>query len=146
MVIVTKNQYILANKIHHITLDEHKEVLEYRKSGKWHSEIINKFTITLYYTPDNGATNNNFNDVRECSVYISDKYDAKSIYKDLISQIREQMPDQLYLDKAFENLLKQEDDVKIQADKLINKTSELGRIYDRKPAKVRKLRKKKRRS
>ena len=151
MVIVTQNQYILASKIHHITLDEHKELIEFRLNGKWQADVLPKFTISIYYAPDNGSSN--VNDIRECVVYMTDKHDARKVYKDLISQIREQMPDQLYLDKAFENLLKQDVDIKTDTERRSeNRGFLLGKRLlgdysdDGKSTKIRKPRKKKRRS
>lgn len=112
MVIVTQNQYILATKIHHITMDEqfdHKEI--YLHNGRRKTVVEKYYQITVIYTPDQAAQQNNnssfgsSNDIRECSVILRGAVNAHLVFKNLIQQIREQMPDQLYLDKALENML-----------------------------------------
>src|SRR5574343_1343218 len=110
MVIVTQNQYILASKIHHITMDEqfdHKEL--YLHNGKRQTVVEKYFQITVIYTPDNSVQQHQGNarsdEVRECSVILRGSVNAHLVFKNLIQQIREQMPDQLYLDKALENML-----------------------------------------
>ena len=114
MVIVTQNQYILASKIFHVTLNEEYD---------WKSRSGNssgrgmyreyKYTITVLYAPE-VLTNNSREDKMECVVVIRGALNAYKIYKDLINQIREQLPDQLFLDKAIENILNQEDLEKIK--------------------------------
>lgn len=110
MVIVTQNQYILATKIHHITMDEqfdHKEI--YLHNGRRKTVVEKYFQITVIYTPDTTAQQHNGNarhdEIRECSVILRGAVNAHLVFKNLIQQIREQMPDQLYLDKALENML-----------------------------------------
>lgn len=113
MVIVTRNQYILAQKIHHIVLNENYEILEGRnRRGKHVSVKELSYNIHVHYVPENQNTNSGnlrSDDVRECVVSLRSKVNAYKVYRDLIQQIREQMPDALFLDKALETLLGEDD-------------------------------------
>lgn len=108
-VIVTKNQYILASKIHHITMNEHTEYIDIRNSsGRVVSTKNNYFNITILYVPETTVQGHNGlgrEDLRECHVTIKSAVNAHKVFQDLVSQIREQMPDQLYLDKALERMI-----------------------------------------
>lgn len=111
IVIVTKNQYLIASKIHFITLNEGHEYVEvghgYQRNT--YKELI--YNIHIVYSSDTTSTNNNNSnhinrdEHRECNVSIRGKVNAHKVYRDLIRQIREQTPDQLFLDKALEALL-----------------------------------------
>ena len=111
MVIVTQNQYILASKIHHVTMDEQTNHNEVRTvSGRYRTVIDRYFQITVIYTPEQTQQQMNQNngrdpEQRECSVVIRGNVKAHLVFKNLIQQIREQMPDQLYLDTALERML-----------------------------------------
>jgi hypothetical protein len=117
IVIVTRNQYIIADKIHHVLLDEHKEYHDVRNpKGRMVGVTQRYFNITIIYTPE--ATTNGRNDKAECSIKILAKVDAYKVYRDLIQQIREQSPDQLFLDKVLENLLTPDDLMKIEQEQI----------------------------
>lgn len=114
MVIVTQNQYILASKINHITMDEQISTINLcHPNGRTYQTIDHQFQITVVYTPEVSHTiNNNLqthgnrgDELRECTVVIRGAVHAYTVFKDLIQQIREQMPDQLYLDTALERML-----------------------------------------
>ncbi len=105
LVVVTQNQYILAKAIHHIVLNENYEYHEVRRAGKLWNDLMYTYHINIVYTPDYQNNNSSRDERAECSVQIRGKVAAYKVYKDLVHQIREQMPDQLYLDKAIENLL-----------------------------------------
>jgi len=112
MVIVTQNQYILASKINHITMDEQHQYIEVRhKNGRTTTVLDKYFQITVIYTPETSQGGNAFSsssrsdETRECSVIIRGPHSAHLVFKNLIQQIREQMPDQLYLDTALERML-----------------------------------------
>jgi hypothetical protein len=111
LVIVTSNQYILASKIYDITLEENYHTMEYRNSkGKLVGASYRVYTINVHYVPANPPNpSSSREDVRGCSITIESKSCAHKVYQDLIRQIREQMPDELYLDKAFEHLLEIKD-------------------------------------
>lgn len=116
LVIVTQNQYILAQRIHHIVLNEG---YEYHDVRNHHGRIIgvreNTYSIYMLYTPEQTqhGHQNSREEVRECTVTMRGKVHAYRVYKDLIRQIREQMPDELFLHKALESLLSEEDFAKI---------------------------------
>jgi len=109
MVIVTKNHYLLASKIHHITLDENVNWIDVRnKHGRNISMKQCTYAITVIYAPEGVQTNNhqiNANEQRECRIDIRHGVDAHKVFRDMVEQIREQMTDQLYLDKALEKML-----------------------------------------
>lgn len=110
MVIVTKNQYLLAVRINHIHMDERLEHNDIRgNNGRFRTIINRNYVITIHYIPEATSSGNGFTSnqehVRECSVVLRGAENAHQVFNDLIRQIREQMPDQLYLDKALERLL-----------------------------------------
>lgn len=109
MVIVTQNQYILAHKINHITMDEQVQYHEVRSSSGRYRTVIDKyFQITVIYIPEQtqaNSSNGREPDPKECSVIIRGAASAHKVFANLIQQIREQMPDQLYLDTALERML-----------------------------------------
>jgi hypothetical protein len=147
LVIVTKNQYLLASKIYHITLNEETQYCDVRlPTGKLIGIKDETYHITITYVPD-VASQNTRDDVRECVVTMKGKVDAYKIYKDLIRQIREQMPDALFLDKAFESLLGEAELADIaESEKEYNNPFGLEFKDDRSTKKIRKPRKTKRTS
>lgn len=144
LVIVTRNQYILANAIHHITLDELHDYHEISIRGRSKHLREKVYRITVLYIPETSAQNNR-GDRSECCITLRGRADAYRIYKDLIRQIREQMPDALFLDKAFENLLGEEE-LKEIANTEIDELSMEALVDEPSKKKVRRARKKKRRS
>lgn len=120
MVIVTKNQYIIASKIYHITLNENYEYHNVKTNSGSKDVKETFYEISVSYSPE--ATTNssqpfsNRDDIRDCTVVIRGKVDAYKVYKTLIEQIREQNPDQLFLDKALETLLSTDDLAQIGID------------------------------
>ncbi len=107
MVIVTQNQYLLATKILHITMDEQTNYVEIRKNGAYHSAREKYYQITIVYVPEAFSTNNHHqghNETRECTVNIRGAVNAHKSFNSLMEQIREQIPDTLFLDKAVEKM------------------------------------------
>lgn len=148
MVIVTQNQYILASKIHHVTLDEQCTYIEVKNTrGRRYRTVKQPYwQLTVVYSPDNINTNSvtsSRDEYRECSVTIHGAVNAHKIFKDLIQQVREQMPDALYLDKALERMITGTD-IKSLEDKDLDIEEALK--DDQPTKKVRRARKKKRRS
>lgn len=149
MVIVTQNQYILASKIHHITMDEQVNYREVVVNSRQNTVKEEYFQITIVYSPQDVSTQNSnhrsSDEMRECSVVIQSKFNAHKVFKDLIEQIREQMPDQLYLDKALERMLGSLDKEKMADDYEGNAKHTLlsmeEKRYDTKSKKVRGVRK-----
>ena len=78
-------------------------------SGKHISLRDAHYVIQIIYSPENVNTNNGSirsqEETRECSVTIRSAVNAYKVFKELIQQIREQMPDQLYLDTALERMI-----------------------------------------
>lgn len=149
IVIVTQNQYLIASRIHYINLNESYDYVEVghgrnRKSIKEFSHSIH-----IMYTPDSGTPSQSLSssreDYRECNVSIRGKVNAHRVYRDLIRQIREQMPDQLFLDKALETLLGQELSLIEHEEKEELELAKAG-SNDRSSKKVRSTRKTQRRS
>ena len=158
MVIVTQNQYLLASKIHHITMDETVNYIDVKTtSGKHISLRDAHYVIQIIYAPENVNTNNgqirNQEETRECSVTIRSAVDAYKVFKDLIQQIREQMPDQLYLDTALERMIANTDlaslaekDAEDEEDRFTVSLTVVEKKNDRRAKKVHKPRKAKRTS
>jgi len=163
VVIVTQNQYLLASKIHHITMDENVNYIDAKtQSGRNISIRDVHFTITVIYSPElvqtsNSGTLRNQEEQRECTVVIRGAVNAHKVFKDIVEQIREQMPDQLYLDTALERMisgvdvsalaLKDEDDKKDDLAGLFTTLNQIKRsLNDRSTKKVRKPGKTKRTS
>lgn len=149
LVIVTKNQYIIASKIHHIVLNEGYEYHDVRNSaGRMIGVRENTYQIHIIYTPDSSSNNNGRGEERhDCTVTMRGKVDAYKVYKDLIRQIREQMPDALFLNTALERLLSDADFEAIANSEEQDKLECMEIMKDdRRTKKVRKSRKAKRAS
>lgn len=150
MVIVTQNQYILASKIHHVTMDESTNHIEiYVNNGRRHTITERTFNITVTYTPEDSSpstslSNSRNQDMRECSVTIRGAVNAHLVFKNLIQQIREQMPDQLYLDTALERMIEGMDLDDLKDQDVRNAKLEEVKADDRSTKKVRRPRKAKR--
>ncbi len=121
IVVVTQNQYLVASKIHYVNLNEHYEHIELGYGVKRQSFKEFTHTIHIVYTPDSQQAQQSLgrDDHKECSVQIRGKVNAHRIFRDLIRQIREQTPDQLYLDKALEVLLGKELDLLAEDEELL---------------------------
>jgi hypothetical protein len=146
MVIVTQNQYILASKIYHVVLNEEWDWQTVRVNGRATQQKFFRYIINVVYAPESTTTNTSSykgDDRAECSVTIRSAYHAYKVYKDLINQIREQLPDQLYLDKALENILNQEDLEKIRIQEGFD-SLESKEMHDAMSKEVRRARKAKR--
>lgn len=146
LVIVTTNQYLIASKIHFVNLNEDSEHIdlgfgEHRKSFKKLT-----YNIHIVYTAEStGNTNSTRDEHRECNLTIRGKVNAHRVFRDLIRQIREQTPDQLYLDAALEALLSKELSIVAEEEQQeLLAAKEFGN--DRSAKKVRGARKAKRRN
>lgn len=153
MVIVTQNQYILAQKINHITMDENIDHQEVRSNnGRYRTITDRYYQITVIYTPESSQASNSNQlsrdpELRECSVILRGAMNAHLAFKDLIRQIREQMPDQLYLDTALERMIADADTESLKDKDLSEKQEyEQEKKYDRRAKTVRGTRKAKRTS
>jgi hypothetical protein len=130
IILVTRQCYLVAEAINHISLhemneDEKDESLFYtppikrkrRKKLTAKARLLEQlkkaaqlYQITINFKPVAGSQPNNgkhHSNYDESHVNITVRgYDrAIELYRDMISQIREQMPDRLFLDKMVENFL-----------------------------------------
>lgn len=146
MVIVTRNQYLLASKIHSVVLNESVDYNDIYVDGKHKNVKDNTYNITVLYSPDQAGSSNQREDRIECHVLFKSKASAHKVFNELIRQIREQMPDALFLDSAMEALLSADEIIKIQSeeDKREDLNKLLEAINDRSAKKVRRARKAKR--
>lgn len=139
-------------------MDEQVNYVDVRTTaGKVVSLRDAHYVIQIIYSPENVASNNgqlrNQDEQRECSVTIRSAVDAYKVFKDLIQQIREQMPDQLYLDTALERMIANTDmaslvekDEEDDEDKFAVSLTVVEKKNDRRAKKVHKPRKAKRRN
>jgi hypothetical protein len=97
VIIVTKKCYIIAEKIHHITVSEEINTDHIRPYNFWQIEIHLERCST---TGTNSQSRN-----ETVSVNVGDRESAYRLFSEIVSQIREQIPDQLYLDKLISNFL-----------------------------------------
>lgn len=101
--IVTSRAYLICDAINSITLRAEPERIT-------NTKIMPYYFIDINFKPlNNGNQNNNNNRNNEegeivCIKVIGEKV-ALKLYKEVVGQIREQMPDQMYLDKMLENIL-----------------------------------------
>ena len=103
LVIVTKKCYISCEKINHITLQEEVEEINVRHEPF----AIPYWNIVIDFDPLS-TPNTNLNSRREdrlVSIKVGDLETAYVLFHDIVNQIREQMPDQLFLDKMVEKFL-----------------------------------------
>lgn len=136
-------------------MDEHRDYQDVRTNkGKQFTVIQKRFVINILYSPEqtqnNGGLSSHRDGVNTCEVTILSKKNAYAVYRDLIKQIREQCPDQLFLDKAMDNLLAGDDGGESNIsfgnsnDDDCFDLAEMEKINDRSPKKASKPRKAKR--
>lgn len=105
IVIATDKMYVVANKIHSIYLDEDLETRYL--SGKKHDVL--GFLIKVTFEPDNSSINlsqsSRSYDLMTVEFKVFGHKRAIQVYRDIVSQIREQCPDQVYLDRVAELFL-----------------------------------------
>lgn len=144
MVIVTSNHYLIAKSISHIVLDEFIDYTDARtRSGKYTSIPRPRYDICITYIPEYAQR---ADDTRECTIRLTSKAQAHIIYRDLISQIREQMPDQLFLDNVVDSILNQYDPEALSLKENKELMSYKEALNDVESEEVRSIRKKKRRN
>jgi hypothetical protein len=142
MIIVTRNQYICAQKIHHVLLDEEIDTINL-SNGR--DLLRRKYMISVVYTAESQAQNSR-EDNRECNVIVYSRKEAYLLFKDLCNQIREQSPDAHYLNKVLENFLSEEEIAEIGKldDEELFKKEMKERLYDPSSKKLRSVRETKR--
>jgi len=107
IVIVADKIYVVGKKINYIYMDEN--IHQIKKNGK--TADLMCYTVTINFEPQetqqqsqSSYTSRN-NDSMTVDFKVYGLKRAISIFRDMVSQIREQCPDQLYLDKLLDNLL-----------------------------------------
>ena len=102
MIIVTRRCFVVAERINYVSIEEENEGTRAKPRVK--------YQVIVHYVPvSNPNGSNSRSDTESCSVYTYNKKVAETIYRDIVSQYREQNPDSLYLDKIVQNLLSGED-------------------------------------
>ena len=120
--IVTSRTFLLCESINSIMMDS-----DWQQRGR---NVVRQYNIDIRYNPI--PRNNNSgrgSDEHSVSIQVVGEKAALKLFKELVQQIREQCPDQAYLDKMVDNIL----------------NGSIGDIYDDPDTKpVRGVRKKKR--
>lgn len=104
IVIATDMMYLVGKRIYSIYIDEDIET-RYVKRRK---VDIASYLIKVTFEPDDLAQNPNSsrsNDIMTVEYKVYGRSRALHAYRDIVQQIREQCPDQLYLDKIAERFL-----------------------------------------
>lgn len=110
VVIVTKNTYIKAREIFHMTMDENIGTIEMITNGRRQDVPYANYIINIFYAPETGHSHNQHgqNEDRHMSITLLQKADAYGTFKEILTQIREQCPDVKWLNEAFEKMIKGE--------------------------------------
>jgi len=113
IVIATDKMYVVAKKIYSIYLDEDIDLRYYGRSRL----TFFCYNIKITFEPDDAGnqttiTPSRSNDIMTVEFKVHGHSRAINVYKDIVNQIREQCPDQVYLDKIAESFLtrREEDD------------------------------------
>lgn len=120
IVIVTNKCYLIAEAINYITIDEvekEKEDIFSSKSrrkrtktakalAKKKREELSFYEITVDYVPAQAGSNvNNRRDLSSVAITVQGLINARTLFSDMVGQIREQLPDHLFLDKLVQRFL-----------------------------------------
>ena len=110
IVIVTRQCYLICESINFISVDEvdnDDKFIGKGKSKKKKDE--NKYyEITIDFMPAATNTGNNHNRGRELgtvTINVQGKQECFALFNEMVKQIRDQMPDVLFLNKLVENFL-----------------------------------------
>jgi hypothetical protein len=105
IVIATDKMYIVAKKIFSVFVDEDREYVRRAKNPMF------SYNIRITFEPDNSAaymgsvTSSRNEEIMTVEFKIHGYARANTAYRDIVNQIREQCPDQVYLDKMAEKFL-----------------------------------------
>ena len=95
--IVTSKNYINCEKVNYITIQSEYETVNGR--------LIPYYQIFIHYIPISYAASSLRDAESTVCIRVIGEKTAHALFKDMVSQIREQCPDQLYLDKLTEKYL-----------------------------------------
>ena len=115
IVIVTKQCYLICEGINFISVDEVKQD-DYKasygsrpktKKKKSEDDVMYEITIDFIPAANNSAANNsNRNrDLGSVTINVLGRTRCLALFEDMVKQIRDQMPDVLWLNKLVENFL-----------------------------------------
>ena len=133
IVIATSRAYLICDKILYMNIEPFLERDEY--AARRSANLAQTYMITICFrsadNPSNGNLARNSDEQYIMNLKVLGEEPAMALFKDMVCQIREQSPDQVYLDKMVEQIL----------------SGQKGDIHDdTSSTKVRSTRKKKRRS
>jgi hypothetical protein len=113
LVLVTKQCYLICESINFISVDamDRSDELKISKKGnKARKKIEDKrfYEITIDFVAAQTAQGNNHNrgkDIGTVTVNVQGKEECFALFNEMVKQIRDQMPDVLFLNKLVENFL-----------------------------------------
>lgn len=106
VVIATDKMYLVGKRIYSVFMDEDVESRSIRNK----KEEIFSYLIRVSFEPEDSAVlgtslSSRSNDIMTVEFKVYGHKRATEVYRDIVRQIREQCPDQLYLDKIAEDFL-----------------------------------------
>lgn len=105
VVIVTKKCYLVAKHVHWVTMDEYE--YEYIKRKR----TPTAWKVQICYVPEDGGLNIGNNgrihndETRVVQIVCTDVNVCHILQTEIVKQIRDQLPDQIYLDKLVTDFL-----------------------------------------
>ena len=107
--LVTSRVYLLCERINHIIMQA-----EYEQTHRHnpHSGLIVSYNIYISFTPLASASHSQIGDEeRQMIVKVHGEKHSQRLYNEIVTQLREQLPDQMYLDKMLDKILSGENDI-----------------------------------
>src|SRR6478736_6069750 len=100
MVILTDRQFILADSILEMSVNEDKQ-FQWQNTATEPAEY-SKWSIQVNYMPIGSAVIGNLRDCMTAIIQVGSKKEAEALFKDMVKQYREQRPDEVYLNKLMD--------------------------------------------
>lgn len=111
--IVTSRTYLLCDSINSITL-------QYNPDRLYNNKVIPFYDIHVDFNRTNANSNNsnsrNSDEGHVLTIRVAGEKVALKVYKEIVQQIREQLPDQVYLDKMLDDILSGGKDIHDEPD------------------------------
>ena len=101
--IATSRSFLLCESVNAMSLDS-----DYERSGRTNDVILRAYTININYNPvarNNNPPTHRSDSSGNLTIKVIGESTALQLFRELVQQIREQCPDQPYLDKMVENIL-----------------------------------------
>jgi len=110
VVIVTKKCYLICERVNYITIEE--ECLDMNRADKFGTRSKN-ISVPYWnihidfepFIPQNSNSPRSRSDESSVMVKVGDKDIAYKLFSEIVNQIREQIPDQLFLDRLAREFL-----------------------------------------